>query len=134
MWWQVISTKLSLSDWTHIAVTWNHVAANVFLYANGRMVGSRSFTPGTKFYKPTGNPYKIANDGHWNDHQFYGYVMDLYVFGTALSRDELAKVRGKEAVMILSHAHLETIKEFLLVSLYVMFHKHLILITIHVIY
>ena len=71
------------------------MTGNVYLYANGIIVGSRSFTPGTKFYTLTDNRYKIANDGHWNDHQFYGSVMDLYVFGTALSRDEIAKVRGR---------------------------------------
>ena len=94
-WWYFRSTKLLLNTWTHVAVTWNHVTGNVYLYANGIIVGSRSFTPGTKFYTLTGNPYKIANDGHQNDHQFYGSVMDLYVFGTALSRDEIAKVRGR---------------------------------------
>ena len=71
------------------------MTGDVNLYANGIIVGSRSFTPGTKFYKRTSNRYKIANDGHRDDHQFYGSVMDLYVFGTALSRDEIAKVRGR---------------------------------------
>ena len=94
-WWYFRSTKLLLNTWTHVAVTWNHVTGNVYLYTNGTIVGSRSFTPGTKFYTPTGNSYKIANDGHWNDNQFYGSVMDLYVFGTALSFDEIAKVRGR---------------------------------------
>ena len=94
-WWYFRSIKLSFNTWTHLAVTWNHVTGNVHLYANGIIVGSRSFTPGTKFYTLTGNSYKIANDGHWDDHQFYGSVMDLYVFGTALSRDEIAKVRGR---------------------------------------
>ena len=95
-WWSLWSTvKLSFNTWTHIAVTWNHVTGDVNLYANGIIVGTRSFTPGTKFYNRTGNPYKIANDGHWKDHQFHGSVMDLYVFGTALSRDEIAKVRGR---------------------------------------
>ena len=94
-WWSVESTKLLFNSWTHIAVTWNHVTGYVNLYANGIIVGTRWFNPGTKFYTPTGNPYKIANGGHWNNHQFYGSVMDLYVFGTALSRDEIAKVRGR---------------------------------------
>ncbi|CAH3185013.1 unnamed protein product, partial [Porites evermanni] len=98
-WWYFRSTKLSFNTWTHIAVTWNHVTGNVYLYASGIIVGSRSFTPGTKFYTLTGNPYKIANDGHWNDHQFYGSVMDLYVFGTALSRDQIAKVRGVPIIL-----------------------------------
>ena len=94
-WWYVRSTKLLLNTWTHVAVTWNHVTGNAYLYSNGIIVGSRSFTPGTKFYKLSGNRYKIADDGHWKDHQFYGSEMDLYVFGTALSRDEIAKVRGR---------------------------------------
>ena len=94
-WLSVSSPTLSFNTWTHLAVSWNHVTGNVDLYANGNIVGSKSFTPGTKFYKPTGKPYKIANDGHRQDHQFYGSVMDLYVFGTALSGDEIAKVRGR---------------------------------------
>ena len=95
-WWSVWSTNLSFNNWTHIAVTWNHVTGDVNLYANGIIVGTKWFKPGTTtFYTLTGNPYKIANDGHRNDHQFYGSVMDLYVFGTALSRDEIAKVRGR---------------------------------------
>ena len=94
-WWSFKSTKLSFNTWTHIALTWNHVTGNVYLYANGIIVGNRSFTPGTKFYTPTGNSYKIANDGQYIYRQFYGSVMDLYVFGTALSRDEIAKVRGR---------------------------------------
>ena len=72
------------------------MTGNVYLYTNGTIVGSSSFTPGSKFYTFTaGKLYKIANDGHWDDHQFYGSVMDLYVFGTALSRDEIDKVRGR---------------------------------------
>ena len=83
----------------------------VYLYTNGTIVGSGSFTPGTKFYTLTGNPYKIANDGHRNDQQFYGSVMDLYVFGTALSRDEIAKVRGRQESSSLER-HLKLSKSF----------------------
>ena len=94
-WWSLWSTvKLSFNTWTHIAVTWNQVTGDVNLYADGIIVGTRSFTPGTNFYKRSGNTYRIASDGHWKD-QFHGSVMDLYVFGTALSRDEIAKVRGR---------------------------------------
>ena len=94
-WWSVRSIKLFFNTWTHIAVTWNHATGDVNLYANDIIVGIRWLNRRTKFYTLTGNPYQIANDGHWNDHQFYGSVMDLYVFGTALSRDEIAKVRGR---------------------------------------
>lgn len=94
-WLSVWSTQLSFNTWTHLAVTWNHVTGDVNLYANGIIVGTKWFNPGTTFYTLTGNPYKIANDGHWNDHQFYGSVIDLYVSGTALSRDEIAKVTGR---------------------------------------
>ena len=97
----LVSTHLSLYTWTHVAVTWNHVTGNVYLYANGIIVGRGSFTPGTKFEKGTDHPYWIAGETIYEDFevvqdlQFYGSVMDLYVFGTALSRDEIAKVRGR---------------------------------------
>ena len=77
------------------------MTGNVYLYANGIIVGRGSFTPGTKFEKETDYPYVIAGvsiDGDSEvvpDLQFYLSVMDLYVFGTALSRDEIAKVRGR---------------------------------------
>ena len=78
-----------------MAVTWNHVNGSSLLYIDGKREGYRTYQPGeTVFYKPSGRPYKIGNDDHWDDHQFYGSVMDLYVFGTALSVNEINKLRG----------------------------------------
>ena len=81
----------------HVAVTCNHVKGTLFLYADGKRVNRRTYFPEKgAFYGPTGKPYMIGNDGHWENHQFYGSVMDLYVFGTALSLDEINKLRGEQ--------------------------------------
>ena len=88
------STNVNLDTWTHVAVTWDHVTGAVFIYVDGKVVGNRSYTPGATFFQPTGNLYQIGDDGHTDDHQFYGSVMDLYVFVSALSLDQLNKLRG----------------------------------------
>ena len=89
------SVKVASNIWTHVSVTWDHPTKESTIYVDGKKVGYRKHSPGDIFfYPPTGKPYKICNHGHPNDHQYYGSVMDLYVFGTALSRDEINKLRG----------------------------------------
>lgn len=95
VWWSLESTKASLDTWTHVAVTWDHTRDAVFIYANGQEAGHRSYIPGASFFQPTGKLYQIGNDGHTDDHQFHGSVMDLYVFGTALTLDQINKLRGE---------------------------------------
>ena len=108
-WWTLGSNELSLSNWTHIAVTWDHVTGTVLIYADGKEVARRQYTPSDySFYIPTGKPYKVGNDGHWDNHQFHGSVMDLYVFGTALSLDEINKLRGKRFTTILNTNNAKT--------------------------
>ena len=95
-WFSVGSTKVSLHTWTHVAVTWDHVKRAVYIYADGKEIGYRSYGAGVAFYGHTGKLYQIGNDGHTNEnHQFYGSIMDLYVFGTALTLDQINKLRGK---------------------------------------
>ena len=94
-WWSVRSSKVYLDTWTHVAVVWDHKRGAVFIYANGQELGYRSYTPGASFFQPTGKLYQIGNDGHWNDHQFHGSVMDLYVFGAALTLHQINKLRGE---------------------------------------
>ena len=87
--------KVSLNTWTHVVVTWNHATGSVVIYIDGEKVGTKTIPPKeTSFHPPTGKSYQIGNDGHPSDHQFYGSVMDLYVFGTALSPDEIIRLRG----------------------------------------
>ncbi|XP_078368380.1 uncharacterized protein LOC144652235 [Oculina patagonica] len=93
-WWSLESNSVDLTTWTHVAVTWDHVTGKVFIYADGKEIGYRSHTPGAKFYKGTGKWYQIGKDRHRENHQFFGSVMDLYVFGTALSLDEINRLRG----------------------------------------
>ena len=94
-WWSLESTDVILSTWTHVAVTWDHVSGSVFIYADGKEIAFSSITPGATFSQPTGKWYQLGDDGHGENHQFHGSVMDLYVFGTALSLDEINKLRGK---------------------------------------
>ena len=95
------SVKVSLNIWTHVAVTWDHKTGNSTIYVNGQKVGYRTYPPReVSFHPPTGKQYRIGNDGQRNDHQFYGSVMDLYVFGTALSLDQINKVRGSYLIQI----------------------------------
>ena len=94
-WWSLGSTKVALDTWTHVVVIWDHENRAVSILADGKTVGYRSFTSGGTFYQPTGRRYQIGDDGHRNDHQFYGSVMDLYVFGSALSLEQINKLRGE---------------------------------------
>ena len=78
-----------------MVVIWDHENRAVSILADGKTVGYRSFTSGGTFYQPTGRRYQIGDDGNRNDHQFYGSVMDLYVFGSALSLEEINKLRSE---------------------------------------
>ena len=94
-WWSLTSSYISLSTWTNVVVTWQHVAGRASIYADGKVIGVRKYSPGETFYAPTGKLYKIGNDNHRNSHQFHGAVMDLYVFSTALSLDKINRLRGE---------------------------------------
>jgi len=71
-----------------VAVTWDHVKRAVYIYADGREIGYRTYGADVVFYGPTGKLYQIGKD-------FYGSIMDLYVFGTALTLDQISKLRGE---------------------------------------
>ena len=99
-WWSLQSAKVSLSDWTHVVVTWYNTTRIVSIYANGKEIGRR-IGPREPFYGPTGKPYMIGNDGLKGNHQFHGSVMDLYVFDKALSLDEISMLRGERLMSVL---------------------------------
>lgn len=88
------SSTISLRTWTHVIIKWEHHTETATVYADGRKVGTKVYSPEETFYEPTGMPYMIGNDGHWLNHQFQGSVMDFYVFGKALSLGEINKLRG----------------------------------------
>ncbi|XP_078379543.1 uncharacterized protein LOC144662575 [Oculina patagonica] len=92
--WSLESTNIAMDNWTHVAVTWNHVTGSVLIYADGKIKGNKLHPPGDAFSQPTGWQYQIGEDGHWDKHHFYGSVSDLYVFGTALSLEQINKLRG----------------------------------------
>ena len=93
-WWSIFGRVIPLNQWIHVAVTWKQNEGLAQLYMDAVEVGNKSFSPNDKFYEPTGRQYQIGNDGHSDDHQFYGAIMDLYVLDVALSRDELNHLRG----------------------------------------
>lgn len=92
--------------WTHVVVTWRHVPRTVFIYANGKEIDKKTYSPGDAFQGPTGKPYMIGNDGHRDNHQFYGSVMDLYVFGDAFLPDEINMLRGVQLITLSKFAYL----------------------------
>ena len=94
-WFSLGSTNFTSDTWTHVAVTWDHVIGAVYIYADGKEIGYRPYDVGVTFHQPTGRLYQIGDDGHTQNHQFHGSVMDLYVFGTALSLDQINKLRGE---------------------------------------
>ena len=104
-WYGLITgVKVSSYIWTHVAVTWDHATGNWTINVNGENVRYCTYPPRQVFfYPPTGKPYKIGNDGHRDDHQFNGSVVDIYVFGTALSLDQINKIRGSYLTRLYKH-------------------------------
>ena len=68
-------------------------AGKVFIYADGVEIAYRTFSSSAKFYKSSGHLYMVGNAQ--KTRQFQGSVMDLFVFGTALSLDEINRLRGE---------------------------------------
>ena len=93
-WWSLASSEIPLNKWIHLVVTWNKEACKVFIYADGVEIAYRTFSSSAKFYSSSGHLYVVGNDQQ--DHQFQGSVMDLFVFGTALSLAEINKLRGEK--------------------------------------
>ena len=92
-WLSLEGSEIPLNSWTHVVVTWQHLTGQVTIYADGNKIAYRTYSPDGTFYSPSGFPYRIGID--WDDHQFQGSVMDLYVFGTSLSLDEINRLRGE---------------------------------------
>ena len=84
-----------------MVIKWEHDTKILEIYADGKKQGNTTYSLGERFYGPTGMPYMIGQDGHRENHQFHGSVMDIYVFGTTLSLDEINKLRGLKILVIL---------------------------------
>ena len=94
--WSLESANITMDRWVHVAVTWDHVTGFVKIYADSEVKGERLHHPEDVFSQPTGWRYLIGKDGDWSNHQFYGSMMDLYVFGTALSLEEINQLIGAQ--------------------------------------
>ncbi|XP_078379589.1 uncharacterized protein LOC144662599 isoform X2 [Oculina patagonica] len=97
--WSLESANITMDNWTHVAVTWDQVTGSVLIYADGKIKGKGSHFLGNTFSPPTGLQYLIGEVGNRETHHFYGSVMDLYVFGTALSLEQINKLRGFPVVV-----------------------------------
>ena len=110
-------SKVSLNSWTHLVVTWHHVKGTSSMYMDGNIIGHTTFSPKEMLsvYDPSGWRYAIGHDRRYG-HQFNALVMDLYVFGTALSAKEINKLRGSWLTyIIIGHAQTEFYLKRLLV-------------------
>lgn len=96
LWMKTAHERIPLNKWTHVTATWDgHI---ITLYVDGEERDGRSLdspkTPDSSSDKTAfiaGNPNR-----DFNNNQFLGSVMDLYVFGNALSRDNVIEVyKGK---------------------------------------
>ena len=95
-WFSLGSASVISDTWIHVAVTWDHVIGAVYIYADGKQIGYRSVESEATFYGLTGKLYQIGDDGDTSeDHQFHGLIMDLYVFGAALTSDQISELRGQ---------------------------------------
>ena len=86
--------RINLNKWTHVTATWD--GHTITLYVDGEdSEGRNSFG-----YQPKeadmssveSAPAFIAGNPHFENHQFIGAIMDLYIFGIALPRDDVIKV------------------------------------------
>ena len=86
---QLVSLNdVSLSSWTHLVVTWHHVTGALSIYVDGKTIGHTTHpTNDEVLLEPSGEPYQIGDSSS-------GSVMDVYVFGTALSPKEINRLRG----------------------------------------
>ena len=66
------------------------------MYMDGNIISYRTFPPEKMLsvYDPSGRRYRIGYGARYSSRQFNGLVMDLYVFGTALSAKEINRLRG----------------------------------------
>lgn len=89
-------SEVSSNSWTHLVVTWHHVKGTLSMYMDGNIISHTTFPPRKMLSvdDPSGRRYIIGHDRRYVRRQFNGLVMDLYVFGTALSPKEINRLRG----------------------------------------
>ncbi len=95
-WIKTTHERIPLKKWTHVTATWDGYI--IALYVNGEERDGRSLDSPKGPDRSSHETAFIAGNPNrdFNDNQFLGSVMDLYVFGIALSQDNVIEVyKGK---------------------------------------
>jgi hypothetical protein len=66
----------------------------VKLYIDANEVAVKLFDTNKKWHPPR-DTYEIGTDGHSDEHQFLGSVMDLYIIEGVMNSEQLNNLRGK---------------------------------------
>lgn len=98
LWMKIAYERIPIKNWTHVAAIWD--GGIIKLYVDGEERDGYSLDSPKRQDSSFGESATafIAGNPNYNfkDYQFLGSIMDLYVFGTALSRDDVTKVyKGK---------------------------------------
>lgn len=94
LWMKTAHERIPLNKWTHVTATWDGPEGRVItLYVNGRERDGYSLASNGSSSDERSTAF-IAGNPHYGfkDFQFLGSVMDLYVFGIALSSDNVIEV------------------------------------------
>lgn len=96
LWMKKAHERIPLNKWTHLAAVWD--GRIIKLHVDGKERDGYSLDSLKRQYDSESVTAFIAGNPNYNfkDYQFLGSIMDLYVFGTALPRDDIIKVyKGK---------------------------------------
>jgi gliding motility-associated-like protein len=95
--WEKANTSIPVSQWTHVAVTWNGNSHDINLYVNGNRISSYYGNLGelpTRVYNKT-SPLMIGGSqfGFTTvDYMFNGSIDDVLIYNRALSDTEIRKL------------------------------------------
>ena len=85
-----VTTTVATGIWHHVAVTWDNPSGSGWLYLDGELVGTASFTSNS--ITPTAvniGGFNLADDDQNIANQFEGHFYDMQFYNNMLSSDEV---------------------------------------------